>query len=83
MRWKVKKEPELGDSKIKVKFAWLPTIAENTDENNKEYWIWLCLYHAKLVYEKWTMFNVTGSQTVNLGRGWRTKEKTIYNSIKK
>ena len=80
MRWKVKKEPELGDSKIVVKFAWLPTIAENTDENNKEYWIWLCLYHAKLVYEKFTMFGVMGQKE---SRGWRTKEKTIYNSIKK
>ena len=77
MRLEVKKGPKLGDFKYKIKFAWLPTIAQNTDENNKEYLIWLCSYQAMVVYEKWTALSCMGSQRVI---GWRTKEKIIKNN---
>ena len=46
MRRDIEPEPKLGDIRIKIKFAWLPTKIENK-------MIWLEKYKSVQGYERW------------------------------
>lgn len=58
MKWHVPKEPELGDCRIRRRFAWLPVFIPDT---RKVVWLeWVT------VEEKYTIVGVT-----QLCYGWR------------
>jgi hypothetical protein len=44
MKWKNKKEPKLGDSKVEKHFAWVPTLIGDD-------WVWLEFYY---IHYQWT-----------------------------
>jgi hypothetical protein len=82
MRWKIKKDPDVGDKREFISFAWLPTWVTNTDEDDQEYIIWLSFYLRKQEYMKWTAC----SPGINSGMrviGWRTVDRVIHNHVKK
>jgi hypothetical protein len=61
-----------------LKFAWLPLVATNADEDDQEYLIWLSVYKRKQVYSKYFGVNACGS---GMTLGWLTKERIIMNTI--
>lgn len=81
MRWKLSKDPEIGDTRKSIGFAFLPVEARNADENNQEYLIWLSFYHRTQTYMKWTSLapGMAGSKVI----GWRTTDRVIYNTVPK
>lgn len=81
MRWRITKDPEIGDKRVDMKFAWLPVRAINKDEDDAEYWIWLTIYKRIQVYQKWTTLSCTGSWDRVIG--WRTEERWIFNLERK
>jgi hypothetical protein len=80
MRWKLSKDPEVGDVRYNNRFAWLPLVATNIDEDDQEYLIWLSFYKRKQVYSKYFGYNACGG---GMTLGWLTKERIIINHIPK
>jgi hypothetical protein len=82
MRWKINKDPDVGDKREYMRFAWLPTSVTNVDENNQEYIIWLSIYTCKQEYMKWTAC-APGYRNGMRVIGWRTVDRVIHNNIRK
>jgi|LauGreDrversion4_2_1035121.scaffolds.fasta_scaffold129482_4 hypothetical protein len=78
MRWKINSDPNVGDKREQIRFAWLPTSVINVDENNQEYIIWLSIYIRKQEYMKWTAC-APGYRDGMRVIGWRTTDRIIHN----
>lgn len=44
MKWNLEKEPKVGDTRDVLKFAWIPTIVEDSYKNR--FVIWFEYYYA-------------------------------------
>lgn len=77
MRWTIKDDPNIGDTRVQVKFAWLPTLVQNSDEQDKWYAIWLETYQRIQEYSKYDAWG--GQRVIN----WRTVKRMIFNHDRK
>ncbi len=66
MQWNIK-TPYDGDHKRVKKFAFFPTMVENTPFWSGKCIIWLEYYHATYQYKVYSW-----------GRGWYIRKKEIY-----
>ena len=50
MKWKIKSYPNIGDTRIRTKFAFLPIIVLNK-ATMTDHWVWLEFYAEEQVYK--------------------------------
>lgn len=65
MRWTIKQEPKWGDTRTKIKFAWLPVKIENTV-------VWLEEYESLQRYGRYAGF------LYGYVRKWLETERKIF-----